>query len=78
MATDKNKIADGIYRVDMDDMRLMDGEWSTTGATGAYLVESQSKLASIPDVCPGDIAFTAGYKKMWQMDTDGTTWVSIN
>ena len=78
MGSDNHKIADGIYRVGISDTILTDGVWRSNGDTGAYLVESQAKLASIPDAGPGDIAFTAGYQKMWQMDTDGTTWVAIN
>ena len=72
-----NQIANGIYRINIDETVLRDGAWHKTGATSVYLVESQSKLASIPDAAPGDIAYTAGYEYMWQLDTDGTTWVSV-
>ena len=74
---DQSKIADGVYRVDSGSVKLEDGSWQTSGATSAYLVESEAKLASIPDASPGDIAFTAGYTKLWQMDTDEQTWVAI-
>lgn len=66
-------IADGVYRV--DGTVLEDGTWKQNA--GSYLVESQAKLASIPDAEPGDIAYTAGFKNMWQLDTDGSTWVSL-
>lgn len=75
--SEKHKIADGIYRVDTDDMVLDTGAWKTSGAIAAYLVESQAKLDDIPDAGPGDFAFTAGFKKMWQLGTDGQTWVDI-
>ena len=73
----KEKIADGIYQVGSSDTRLTDGMWMTSGAMANYLVESESKLASIPNAEPGDIAFTAGFKKVWQLDVDGQTWTSM-
>lgn len=67
------QIADGIVKLDSE-TRLQDGVWQSGGS---FLISDQSKLASIPDAEPGDMAFTAGFKHMWQLDTDGSTWVSI-
>lgn len=75
MALDKNKIANGIYRVNAQETRLMDGVWKNDAAANAYLVSDQSKLASITDASPGDVAYTAGFVLMWMLDTDGTSWV---
>lgn len=67
------QIADGIVKLGSE-TRLQDGVWQ---GGGSFLISDQSKLASIPDAEPGDMAFTAGFKHMWQLDTDGSTWVSI-
>ena len=68
-------IADGIYRVSGLETTLKNGSWVSDA--GTYLVTGQAKLASIPNANPGDIAFTAGYTQIWQLDTDGTTWVEL-
>ena len=70
-----SKVVEGVYLTGGSIMRLTDGVWKTDG--GSYMVESQSKLADIPDAQPGTIAYTAGFKAMWQLDTDGVTWVSV-
>lgn len=70
------QIANGVWLVDDSETRLRDGAWVSDGSA-TYLVDNQSKLANIPDAHPGDIAFTAAYKKLWQMDTDGTSWVEF-
>ena len=68
-------IADGIYLVRAHDTKLLNGAW--VSEAGTYLVADQTKLAQITGVSPGDIAFTAGYAHIWQMDTDGATWVEL-
>jgi len=68
-------IADGIYRVSGMETSLKNGAWVSDA--GTYLVTNQTKLADIPDARPGDIAFTAGYGHIWQLDVDGTTWVEL-
>ena len=40
------------------------------------LVEAQTDLAQLPTYPAGTIAYTAGFKAMWQLDTQGN-WVSI-
>lgn len=71
------QIADGVWQVGSAETYLKDGAWVSDGG-GAYLVDNQTKLALIPDARPGDVAFTAGYKKIWQLDTDGATWVEFS
>lgn len=43
---------------------------------GAVMVKDENSLPELKNYPYGTIAFTAGYKKMWQLDFDGT-WVSI-
>lgn len=40
------------------------------------LVEAQTDLAQLPTYPAGTIAYTAGFKAMWQLDTQGN-WVSV-
>lgn len=43
----------------------------------SVLVTAQADLSDLPDVYPpGTIAYTAGFKAMWQLSADGT-WVSM-
>ena len=46
-------------------------------AIGSVMVSSESDLDGLTGYPSGTIAFTAGYKKMWQLDVDGTTWVDM-
>ena len=39
-------------------------------------VESKSDLANLTDTFTGTIAYTAGFKNMWQLAADGT-WEAI-
>ena len=68
-------VADGVYRVSGMKTQMKDGAWSSD--PGMYLVADQTKLASIEGATPGDRAFTAGYRKVWQLAADGTTWVEM-
>lgn len=43
----------------------------------SVLIGSQSDLASLTGYTPGTIAHTAGFANMWELDVDGTTWVSL-
>ena len=72
------QIADGVYQFNGSDTVLADGMWKETRGTSLYLVESEAKLSSIPNAAPGDFAYTAGYEDVWQMDTDGQTWVDVS
>lgn len=40
------------------------------------LVESQSNLANLPPYPAGTIAYTAGFKAMWQLNASGS-WISM-
>ena len=40
------------------------------------MVESKNDLAGIEDTMPGMIAFTAGFKKMWQLSAAGE-WANM-
>lgn len=40
------------------------------------MVESENDLAELTETCPGMIAYTAGYKDIWQLDASGN-WVDI-
>jgi len=40
------------------------------------LVEAQTDLAQLPTYPAGTIAYTAGFKAMWQLDMQGN-WVSV-
>ena len=68
-------VAEGVYRVSGLKTQMKDGAWSSD--PGMYLVADQTKLASIEGATPGDRAFTAGYRKVWQLAADGTTWVEL-
>lgn len=59
---DYGKIADGIYFSDSAPM---------------IEVAGAEKLADLAGAQPGTIAHTAGFKNMWQLATDGTTWVEM-
>ncbi len=48
-----------------------------TNPSCSILVDSESDLENIPDTVPfGSVAFTAGFKAMWQKGLDGS-WESI-
>lgn len=40
------------------------------------MVKAQDDLASLTDYEPGTVAFTAGFKNVWQKKADGT-WESL-
>lgn len=42
----------------------------------SVLVESQSNLANLPPYPAGTIAYTAGFKSMWQLNAAGS-WISM-
>ena len=70
-------IADGIYQVGASVTQLKNGKWSDEEPDLSYLIESEAKLSGITGAEPGAFAHTAGFKKIWELDTDGTTWVPI-
>lgn len=42
----------------------------------SVLVTSEADLAGLPEYPAGTMAYTAGFKKMWQLDASGN-WVSM-
>lgn len=42
----------------------------------SVLVTGQSELVSLAGYSPGTVAFTAGFKSMWQLSASGE-WVSV-
>lgn len=63
-------IANGVNDVVHGDLLVKDTPAPTV------LVEAQTDLAQLPAYPAGTIAYTAGFKAMWQLDTQGN-WVSV-
>ena len=42
----------------------------------AILVPDEETLAALPPCQPGSIAYTAGFREIWQLGLDGE-WVSV-
>lgn len=55
---------------------VQDGVLHICAPSEGVMVESEDQLEGLPDYRPGTIAFTAGFKKMWQLGADGT-WEAI-
>lgn len=55
---------------------VKDGIIYMGGEGGAVMVESEDDLALLGGYQPGTIAFTAGFAKMWQLDT-ADAWVEV-
>lgn len=56
---------------------VKDGTLHRGGNVPSVLVTAQSDLAQLPDdYPPGTVAYTAGFKALWQLSAAGE-WVSI-
>ena len=56
---------------------IQDGVLHYGGNTPSILVTGESDLSLLPDCYPpGTIAYTAGFKAMWQLDAAGK-WVAM-
>lgn len=56
---------------------VKDGDLYTGRTADAVMVEDEDDLTGLTGILnPGSIAFTAGYKEMWQLAADGT-WVDM-
>lgn len=56
---------------------LKDGTLNRGANAPSVMVASDDDLASLTDIyTPGTVAYTAGFKAMWQLDTAGN-WVSM-
>ena len=53
-----------------------DGELVTYNSLSSVMIGDQNDLTLLSDYPPCTIAYTAGFKEMWQLDIDGT-WVEI-
>lgn len=48
------------------------------GAQGdSVLIGSETDLSALEGYEPGALAHTAGWRKVWELDVDGTTWVEM-
>lgn len=56
---------------------VQDGELHRGGTAPSVMVTAQTDLENLPDdYPPGTIAYTAGFKAMWQLSAAGE-WVSL-
>lgn len=55
---------------------VRDGEIHAGVSAPSVMVQSESDLANLPTYPAGTMAFTAGFKKLWQLDASGN-WVSM-
>lgn len=56
---------------------VQDGIIVNNSVTETVLVSSQSELELLGNYSPGTIAYTAGYKQMWQKAPNGS-WVAFD
>ena len=69
----KEQILSKIGQVDY----VKDGELHRGANTPSVMVTAEADLAELPkDYPPGTVAYTAGFKAMWQLDSAGN-WVSM-
>lgn len=64
-----------VMSAGMNDV-VIDGVLIKDMPAPSVLVTAQTDLANLPAYPPGTIAYTAGFKAMWQLDASGG-WVSI-
>lgn len=55
---------------------VKDGVLYKGNVADSVMIESSSDLASLTDLTPGSIAYTAGFASMWQLSASGT-WVEM-
>lgn len=56
---------------------VQDGVLHVSATTRSVCVASRADLASLPkEYPPGSVAFTAGFKELWQLDATGA-WVDM-
>ena len=73
-----NEIMDGVFSTGTATTVLQDGVWCVKdGDRKSFLIADESKLALLTGMAPGSRAHTAWYKKMWELDVDGATWVPV-
>ena len=56
---------------------IKDGTLNRGANAPSVMVTAEDDLAELTDIyTPGTVAYTAGFKAMWQLSADGT-WVSM-
>lgn len=56
---------------------VQNGELHRGGTAPSVMISDQTDLENLPNCYPpGTIAYTAGFKAMWQLDATGS-WVSM-
>lgn len=55
---------------------VLNGQIVNNAVTEQILISSASDLAGLDNYSPGAIAYTAGYRQMWQKAPDGS-WVAF-
>jgi len=55
---------------------IKDGKVVKESKVRSVMVTAKSDLANLKGYNPGDMAYTAGYKNIWQKKADGT-WEAI-
>ncbi len=55
---------------------VKDGVLHVNSEARAVCVTGENDLAQLTGYSPGSIAFTAGYRNIWQLGADGT-WVDL-
>lgn len=56
---------------------IKDGTLNRGANAPSVMVTAEADLAELTDIyVPGTVAYTAGFKAMWQLSADGT-WVSM-
>lgn len=74
--TKQNKEAPYTVRTS-ENINVVDGNTINTKIPQtSIMVSAQSDLAKLADYPAGVLAFTAGYKQIWQKAVDGT-WVEV-
>ena len=56
---------------------VQNGQIVKNSVVPMVLISSQSELQLLGDYAPGTIAYTAGYKQMWQKAPNGT-WAAFD
>lgn len=72
------ELFDEIKKPGYIDYADSEGNLQRNAQVSSIMVTSENDLENLPnDYLPGSIAYTPGFKLMWQLAADGTTWVSL-
>ena len=56
---------------------VKDGTLYVGQTVPCILISAETDLANLPALPPGTLAHTAGWQNAWELDVDGSTWVSL-